>query len=93
VLSVCLSGGGIECFGRSYTDEHPLALEVDVGDGKLVGERHDCVSEGGSIWLCGLVVKKFSLTCCVYDKLFEIDQKSSTNINASPSIRPRGQEL
>jgi hypothetical protein len=28
-----------------YADEHPLALEVDVGDGELVGERHDCGGE------------------------------------------------
>ena len=26
----------------SYADEHPLALEVDVGDGELAGERHGC---------------------------------------------------
>lgn len=31
-------------FEWSYADEHPLALEVDVGDGELVGERHDCDS-------------------------------------------------
>lgn len=33
-----------ECLESSYADEHPLALEVDVGDGELVGERHDCDS-------------------------------------------------
>jgi len=33
-----------ECLEWLYADEHPLALEVDVGDGKLVGERHNCSS-------------------------------------------------
>jgi hypothetical protein len=35
---------GVEGMGLegSYANEHPLALEVDVGDGELVGERHDC---------------------------------------------------
>lgn len=39
--------------GGPYANEHPLALEVDVGDGELVGERHDCCS-----WrlLVGLVI-------------------------------------
>jgi hypothetical protein len=26
----------------TYTDQDALALEVDVGDGELVGERHGC---------------------------------------------------
>ena len=26
----------------TYSDQDPLVLEVDVGDGKLVGERHGC---------------------------------------------------
>jgi len=29
------------CF-QTYPDENPLALDVDVGDGELVGERHVC---------------------------------------------------
>lgn len=32
-----LAGGA----GEAYTDEDALALEVDVLDGELVGERHD----------------------------------------------------
>ena len=34
-----------QCFEWPYADEHPLALEVDVLDGELVGERHDCGGE------------------------------------------------
>lgn len=26
----------------TYSDEDLLALDVNVGDGKLVGQRHDC---------------------------------------------------
>ena len=29
------------CPMGTYTDQDTLALKVDVGDGKLVGERHD----------------------------------------------------
>lgn len=32
-------------FRRAYADEHPLALEVDVSDGELAGERHGCGDE------------------------------------------------
>jgi hypothetical protein len=37
-------------FEWPYADKHPLALEVDVGDGELVGERHDCGGECGCVW-------------------------------------------
>ena len=29
--------------GKTHTNEDPFALDVNVGDGKLVGERHDVV--------------------------------------------------
>ena len=48
----------MECFERSYADEHPLALEVDVGDGELVGERHDGGSRKVSVWAYSLAVGK-----------------------------------
>jgi hypothetical protein len=51
-----------DCFEWSYADEHPLALEVDVGDGELVGERHDC--GGGCV--CVWSLEKFELTWYVY---------------------------
>jgi hypothetical protein len=27
-------------WGATYADQDPLALEVDIGDGELAGERH-----------------------------------------------------
>jgi hypothetical protein len=27
---------------RTHSDEDTLVLEIDVGDGELAGERHDC---------------------------------------------------
>jgi hypothetical protein len=47
---------GVELEG-SYANEHPLALEVDVGDGELVGERHDCCFEKLSVDLMVIAVK------------------------------------
>ena len=38
----CALGGSV--WGWSYADEDALALEVDVGDGELVRERHGCCS-------------------------------------------------
>jgi hypothetical protein len=38
------------CFEWPYANEHPLALEVDVGDGELVGERHDCGGDCMCVW-------------------------------------------
>lgn len=29
-----------ETLSISYANEHTLALEIDIGDGKFVGERH-----------------------------------------------------
>jgi hypothetical protein len=39
MIGIGMEGMGLE---GSYANEHPLALEVDVSDGELVGERHDC---------------------------------------------------
>jgi hypothetical protein len=41
----------------SYANEDPLALEVDVGDGELVGERHDCYFQMLSVGLIVYVAK------------------------------------
>jgi hypothetical protein len=46
--------------GKTYANEDPLALDVDVGDGQLVGERHaDEISRKsgqleGVIWFVGM---------------------------------------
>lgn len=36
-------------FGGAYANEDPLALEVDVGDGELAGERHGCCAGGRNV--------------------------------------------
>lgn len=33
----------------AYPDQDPLALQVDIGDGELAGQRHDCVVNGISM--------------------------------------------
>lgn len=42
IVSGIVWGVAWQCFEWPYADEHPLALEVDVGDGELAGERHGC---------------------------------------------------
>jgi hypothetical protein len=49
-----MEGIGLE---GSYANEDPLALEVDVGDGELVGERHDCYFQMLSVGLIVYVAK------------------------------------
>jgi hypothetical protein len=50
VVSVVIGEMVWYCFESAYADEHPLALEVDVGDGELVGERHDCGGGCVCVW-------------------------------------------
>lgn len=36
---------------KAYPDQDPLALQVDIGDGELAGQRHVCGVKGVSIEL------------------------------------------
>jgi hypothetical protein len=63
----------------TYTDQDALALEVDVGDGELVGERHGCGEN--TMMAAGLAELFYSFTTWN-----EGTQKNATLISQSNQI-------